>query len=469
MKQFDYAARETEGFMGGAAKRNITPPEELWQSLFSVMPMTRFQKKEGELYVRALVLGKGESRAVLVHYELDQAPFPLKSIQKLSSKYMIPEENFFFLGNHSHEIPVTGIRVAEPEHNAQREKPEHREATQRYEALCLVAMEEAVAEAMEKLEPVRLGLARGESFINVHREMDFPSIYPVDRELNVLCLQRSDGSALALLLNYSTHNNAVKSFDTMTADLEGCVTSILEERFPGAVCMWTLAAHGDLMCRQDYWNVPVSMPAPAFADPARTEEPYVRRMRVLALRQSEDALKALEHPRWLDPGHCEIRGSVRYAEAVAYPVRRCDDGSVLTLGGLYRIEKEAIEAMNPRARKMLERATEEEPRPWRLRLHLLRIGDLVLLGNGGKLYNAYKTEIRALFPVEMYALMLSQDSCEDSTVTYIPDDRALWESARKGGAVSVRPGAISMAIKKAVKEMMEETGIALPVEEESEA
>lgn len=447
--------------MCGAAKRNITPSEELMGKLFCVMPNTKFEVVDDDLFVRVIALKSGNDTVLFVHYELDQAPFPHKSMEEIYEKYSIPAENIFFLGNHSHEVPVTGIRAAEPEHNAQRISEEFYAPTTEYEKQVLDAMHEAVDEAMSNMQPAKIGWGEGESLINVHRDMRFDSILPIDHTLFVLKIEALDGTPIAFMLNFSSHNNCVKLDNALSADMEGCISHLMEDYFAGSVSMWTLSAHGDLMARMDYWNVSVNTAnIPEFADPEKTDEMYIRRKRIISLRQFEDALKIISEIKCSEIESAEILGSVEYVCVPTYPVTENPDGSITHMGGKAVITSEQRANLGKRAASNIARLLNKEaPDEFKLRLHTVRLGKLVFVGNGGKLYNGYKMLIRSMFPVEYKTVILSQDTCESSTVTYIYDDQALLEQAANCQPVTVRTGEISEGIRKAMKKMLTEVDI----------
>lgn len=410
----------------GAAKRCITPDSELMGRLFSVMRGTVFTETDGDLFVRAIALKSGQNTVLFLAYELDQAPFPLAMIDEISREYGIPGENIFVLGNHSHEVPVTGIRAAEKQHNEQRLKPEYLEPTMQYEAQVLAAAREAVKEAMETMQKARLGWAEGTSDINARRgRADFPSVMPLDKSLFVMKIEAEDGTPIAVFLNYSSHNACIKSKSLLSADMEGCISRIMEDRFPGSVVMWTLSAHGDIMPREDYDNISFTITPPEFADPEKTELDALKRERILSLRQAEDAIEIVAGIECREIQDAEVSASVDYVDVETVAPLAGDDSGL----------------------------------PYHLRLHLVRFGDLVFIGNGGKLFNSFKLMMRSMLPFEFYGVMLSQDCCEDSTITYVRDERELRGMIAKGKEVGVNPSDVTKTMQQTVSRLMEKAGI----------
>ncbi|MCD7920638.1 MAG: hypothetical protein LUG45_11355 [Clostridiales bacterium] len=441
----------------GAAKRNIDPPEELMPNLFCVMPMTHFQRNEGGLYVRAIVIQNAKEETVLfISYELDGAPFPQETLDELSAQYGIPQENIFLIGDHSHEVPVTGERRGEPQHSKYIQPPEVCAATTAYEELVLKGMREAVAEALANLKPAKLGYGFGESSINTFREMDHTPLMPLDRSLFVLKIEDMDGNPIAFLLNYSMHNSCVKMDDVVTADFEGCVCRLMEYYFPGCISVWTISAHGDIMPRQDYWNIQAHLPAPSFATPY-VENNYFKRLHILSLRHVEDAMAVIQHIQCQDMPDAEIRGTVEMLKVPTSPVVENADGSITCLGGDVTLPASIL---TPNQRGRMPDVVGEAGKPivpFELRMHLCRIGQLAFMGIGGKLYNQYKFLIRKQAPTGMETVVLSQDSSMLSTLSYVPDDEMLLEDAKKGRVLNpvagVQLGSVGLCMKETTQTM----------------
>lgn len=410
----------------GAAKRCITPDRELMGRLFSVMRGTVFTEVDNDLFVRVLALRNGTDTVLFIAYELDQAPFPLKMIDEISSEYGIPGENIFVLGNHSHEVPVTGIRAAERHHTEQRMQPEYFGPTTEYESRVQNAAREAVKEALENMRPAKLGWAEGNSYVNARRDRcDFPSVIPLDTALFVMRIEDMDGNPIAFMLNYSSHNACVRSDHLLSPDMEGCISLLMEDHFPGSIAMWTLSAHGDIMPRKDYLNITVSVTPPAFADPDLTQDEALKRERVISLRQFEDALEILKGIECRELPECEVSAAVEYVDIDNSAPLIHDDSQL----------------------------------PYHLRLHLVKFGELVFIGNGGKLFNSFKLMMRSMLPFEYYGVILSQDCCEDSTITYVRDERELNGLIAAGKGSAVKPSDVTQAMDGAIRRLMDKAGI----------
>lgn len=443
-----------------AAKESIAPPPDLMPKLLGVMQGPPFKSVAGGLYVRVIAIGNGKDTALFIQYELDQAPFPAETLAAIHKKYGIPEENIFLLGNHGHAAPVTGIRLAEPGRNQMRASARYYTATVAYEKIVLDAMYKAVDEALKTMRPARIGYGSGNSYINEPAQKD--SVMPVDTQLFIMKLEDLQGNPIAFLLNYSSHNNAVRLDGVITSDIEGCISHLMENHFKGSVAMWTLAAHGDLFARQDFWNVPLDVATPAFAAPESATNDAFLRMRVLSLRQYEDALRILGNIHAKDEPGAVISGAVDFVDVPTYPVRENKDGSITYMGGTVTMSAAARRNATGRMAQAIRNSLSERL-PYRFRMHLTRIGPLAFIGVGGKLYNSYKLRIREIAPLDMETVILSEDSSDLSTVTYILDAHALREAARNGipgdNNALIKPDSVEKNLVKTTEAMFAKIGV----------
>ncbi len=446
----------------GAAKKSIAPSKELMPKLLGIMSGPPFKEVVDGLYVRVIAIGNGKTRMLFIGYELDQAPFPAETLKKIHEKYGIPEENIFLLGNHGHCGPSVGVRLAEPNRNQRREDPKYYNAIVTYENIVLKTMYEAVDEAIGKMQPAKIGYGSGDSFINEHGGRGRYPIMPLDTTLFVMKIEDLKGNPIAFLLNYSCHNASVRLDGVITADMEGCISHLMEDHFQDSVAVWSLSAHGDLMPRSDYWNIPVNIAAPEFADPGTAPNETFRCMRILSLRQFEDALSILSHVKCKDDPAAIISGTVEFVDVPTYPVTENKDGSITYMGGTVTMSAENRKNATGRTAENIENCLSGQALPYRIRMHMTRLGNLVFIGVGGKLYNSYKLKIRELAPIDMDTVVLGQESSALSTVTYIIDSRALQESAEMGFPEDnnslIKPGSVEAGIVKTTKEMFKKIG-----------
>lgn len=439
----------------GAAKRCITPPKELMGSLRGLMNM-RYVAVEDDLYVRALVLKSGEETALFVGFDLDKAPYPQESIDYFHKTYGIAPENITYYGIHTHSAPATGLRPKEAFNDPRRRGEEVAKATEDYENYLLPLCYEAVAEAMDSLRPARLSFASEECAVNMNRNLhnfriredgsveEFVSgmsvLGPADHNVYVLRLTDLEGKPLAFLINYAVHNTLMFQNDydgeggsAISSDMGGNVSALVEKYNPGAVALWCSGAAGDVG--------PVNFTRPG--RPGRTGEApkgnpaYLQKLEAMkqaAVLNYAAVVRAMEK---MDEGTdtAEIRGAVRFVEVPARKLIRQGEGP----GSKVIIDNEA------------------EVPPYRIRLHLLRIGKVAYCGIGGELYSTHAQAIQEALPLKN-VVIVNHDASMIDDANYIPDDENIRISdngVQGSRAWAYKPGFVRPALTDAAVKMMD--------------
>ncbi len=391
----------------GASKKKITPPAHLLPDLNGLGNVV-FSDVLDDIYVRAMILGDEKQKILFVVFDLDKVPYPEKYLPALSAQTGIPEEHISLLSIHTHTAPVTGWRPTEGPNFILR-KPEHvQNATREYEAFLERTVQEAVAEAMANLQPVRIGWGQGESYININRLQDYfvrkddgtvevcvglgqnPSA-EVERSLFVLKVEDLNGNPVACLTNYAVHNCVLignrcgKDGGTLlSSDLGGNVSQMIEENYPGCVALWTSGAAGDVnpvMLNEIFYPDPKTGAQTAYQLPAGDEGPLMM-LKVLATRHYADVLRVLEQIT-------------------------CEESAV-DVGGMV---------------KWTEMPSKGEE-PYKIRVHLMRIGELGMWGVSGELYSSIGKAIAQAMPGGTH-LIMNHDSSLITNTGYIYDDETL--------------------------------------------
>lgn len=391
----------------GASKKKITPPAHLLPDLNGLGNVV-FSDVLDDIYVRAMILGDEKQKILFVVFDLDKVPYPEKYLPALSAQTGIPEEHISLLSIHTHTAPVTGWRPTEGPNFILR-KPEHvQNATREYEAFLERTVQEAVAEVMANLQPVRIGWGQGESYININRLQDYfvrkddgtvevcvglgqnPSA-EVERSLFVLKVEDLNGNPVACLTNYAVHNCVLignrcgKDGGTLlSSDLGGNVSQMIEENYPGCVALWTSGAAGDVnpvMLNEIFYPDPKTGAQTAYQLPAGDEGPLMM-LKVLATRHYADVLRVLEQIT-------------------------CEESAV-DVGGMV---------------KWTEMPSKGEE-PYKIRVHLMRIGELGMWGVSGELYSSIGKAIAQAMPGGTH-LIMNHDSSLITNTGYIYDDETL--------------------------------------------
>lgn len=422
----------------GAAKRSITPPAHLLPDLHGLGGIT-FSGVLDELFVRVMVLDDGARRLLFVVFDLDKVPYPEKYLPMLAELADVSEDHITLTAIHTHTAPVTGWRPTEGP-NFVANKPENvQKATHEYEEFLEQAVRACVTAALAAMVPVRTGWVRGESWVNINRLQDYrvrredgcaeirvglgqDPAAPVDRGMLVWKAEDMQGNLVACLTDYAVHNCVMignrcgKDGGTLlSSDLGGNVSRMLEEHHPGCVALWVSGAAGDVnpvLSNEIFYPDPATGAQTAYRLPAGESAP-VMMLHVLAARHYADVLRALERIVCTADA-AEIGGGVRWLETPGK-------------GG----------------------------EPYRIRLHLTRMGELRLWGVSGELYSSLGTALTDSLPGSHF--IINHDASLLANSGYIYDDETLRrdrDGVLPGRRSSVMlPGLVKDALLAAAAEL----------------
>lgn len=236
------------GLRAGVARVEITPAghEQMWGYEDRRKPSTGTLDP---LYARVLVLEAGQARLGLVTLDLGRSFGPaslgrLREAAKKSSGISC----LLVAASHTHSAPV--IRDA------------YRDQPPAWERAALTKIEGAIGEAAGRLQDARIGTGTGVAYIGHNRlrvnadgsvswfERNLTRIptAPVDPTVTVLRVDKSDGSPLAVLVNYACHPVVFGSDNLQySADYPGVMNRVVEEQVGGGVQSFFLqGAPGDI-------------------------------------------------------------------------------------------------------------------------------------------------------------------------------------------------------------------------------
>lgn len=421
----------------GASKRCITPDEKLISDLRGLMD----QKLGGvldELYVRVLIL---KSRGVFMVYtvfELDKAPDPSRYFKELRTAYGLKEENIFLTAVHTHSAPVSGDRRHEGPNNIAIKSAEVQTATAAYEEFVNERFLEAVKDAMEHMVPARMGYTFAESRINVdrkqwyeytdrrgrkHSKLALGSNYasPVDRTVHILKFEDLSGNPICFWMNYPVHccvlhtNRCCGETLGISGDIAGKVCKYMEDEFKGAVAVWSSGAAGDInpvMQNEIYYPEPDSGDMVTFRMPG-CDCRYL--LTLLATNHYDDIRRALSGIVCGIPAP-EISGCVQW---VRTPGQKGD---------------------------------------YEVRLHMMKLGSMILLGGSGEFYGSYAELARNLIP-EKPVIIVNHDAslCADSGYIFNEQTLLVPEKDLPGAEhTNMLPGYFEAAYVEHVRNMYAE-------------
>ncbi len=217
-------ARSAPGTLRAAAARiDITPPPSKENP-----PLNAYAHEK--LYLRAIVVDNGQSRAALIGVDLggvDEAVWADAS-KRIAARLNAPIENIIISSTHTHSDTAASETPAP--------------GTARYGSAFVadVALK-AVTEAMAKLEPARVGYSTGESHLNVNRD----AISPVtkrwtqaanlgassDKTVAVVSFVKPDGKPIAAYVSYAMHPVSGYLAGFVSGDFAAATSRHVEQAF----------------------------------------------------------------------------------------------------------------------------------------------------------------------------------------------------------------------------------------------
>ncbi len=222
----------------GAARVDITPP-------VAELPAP-YKTIYDKIYVRALVLDNGATRAAVVVADVPniQAGIFADLSQRISQQAGVPLENILLGTTHTHNsIRVDGdgmgLSIA---------------GSQKFADRVVAASLDAVKKAMSSLQPARAGYAVGKAHLTGDRNEWYPAQHryidginrsgPVDFSLGVFKFETLSGEPIALLLNYGIEPVVgMPAASEISGDVPGAASRYIEERLADtAVAIFTVGA-----------------------------------------------------------------------------------------------------------------------------------------------------------------------------------------------------------------------------------
>jgi hypothetical protein len=218
----------------GVAVRVITPDPLLAVS-GGMGPPRPAHEKRGELTARAMVFRKGDVTMAVV--ALDLLGFPSVLGDRVRAKVSrIPAKNILIGSTHTHSAPDC---YAFPDG-----KGGHT-GDLAYIATVCEKTAEAINEAIDRLQPVRIKVATGEAQGKIAYNYYAPDLY--DRRMSVIQAVNPEGSTIATLVNYAIHPEVLgNAVGILSPDLVGPLCARIEAR-AGGTALFMNGAQGGMI------------------------------------------------------------------------------------------------------------------------------------------------------------------------------------------------------------------------------
>lgn len=400
----------------GAARVDITPPADP-----ASPPSGKYAHEK--LYVRAIVLDNGSTRAALIGADqggLSESVWQAASKQ-IAAELNCPVENIVMSATHTHSGwgpgGFPGMRALRPDPNA----PPPPIAGQ---------IVDAVRQAKAQLQPARVGFGTGKSYLNVNRDaMDgdthlwtqAPNLEgPSDKTVAVVEFLTPKGEPIAVYMDYAMH--PVNGFlaGLTSADFAGAASRYVEQAFDDKpVAVFVQGASGDqnpLYLRAGT-NTMASRSGTPITGYVMTREPVeapIRDAKVKAGPADPKVVDTLE--RVMDSEGVLIGEEVI---RVMTNIKRLDGSPTI---------EAAQKTVTCPGRKRTDTAREgtpgtyEDGDPVNIRLGAMRIGNIALTSVDAEIYSPIAQRLKRESPMANTFMVTLANGAANSG--YIPNDTA---------------------------------------------
>ena len=223
----------------GAAKVDVTG---------KIGPSQSGKYDHEHVYVRAIVLDNGSTRAALISVEGDNGGQP--TIDAVARELECPAQNVIISSTHTHSPKLTP--PAAPIQGGARSAVPGRERDAAFSEPILNAVKQAKA----KLQAARVGFGTGTSYLNVNRDGIDPETRkwiqysnldaPSDKTVAVLTFEKPTGEPIAVYVNYAMHPINGYVVNIVSGDFAGAMSRYVEKAFgDNIVVAFTQGASGD--------------------------------------------------------------------------------------------------------------------------------------------------------------------------------------------------------------------------------
>ena len=415
----------------GAARVDITPADS--------KPTGKYEHEH--LYVRAIVLDNGTSRAVLIG--ADQSGLPevawADGAKDIAKELDCPVANILMSATHTHSGGPGGPPPAQVAPNAP-------------PPAIVAQILDAVRQAKAQLQPARMGFGKGFAYLNVNRDVIDPTTHlwtqgpnlngSSDKTVAVLKFESLEGKPIAAYIDYAMHpvNGYLAGFTS--GDFAGATSRYVEDAYGDKmVAIFAQGASGD--------QNPLYLRAATNALASRSGVPITGN--VLTREPVEAPLrdgKVTEHP--LDPAVRDALEKVMESEGVLL-----GEEVIRVMTNTTRLESSPVivasqDMATCPGRHRLDTLREggpgryEDGDPVKLRLGVLRIGDVALASVDGEVYSAIGKQLKEQSPMANTVMVTLANGRANSG--YIPDDASFGAYTFQVLSSHLKPGCAQSAI-----------------------
>lgn len=238
-------------FRAGVSKIDITPDNSQQLLGYGARRSTGIHDR---IYHRATVMDDGKTRFVLVSSDICVvSPTEYDVVAaRLQKELGIPPQNFWWSLTHTHSAPEVGPPGLPEAFMGERYTHQY---DRKYTADTEQKLIDAVAEAIQKLEPAKLAVGWGHANANINRRardasgktyLGLNPDLPVDRRIGMLRIERPDKTPIAIIANYAMHGTVIGGeCKLISGDGPGIVANYVEKK-TGATMLYINGAAGNI-------------------------------------------------------------------------------------------------------------------------------------------------------------------------------------------------------------------------------
>lgn len=439
----------------GAARVDITP---------DVKDIPRpYTSIHDPINARAIYIDNGHECAVLLNADVGAISNAIAEevSTKISDEFNVPPANILISATHDHNAIFGGPRTSLPG------SPQENGGSpaEVFGARLKAGLIEASEKAKSRMQPARVGFGTGRLYLNVNRDAidnqtrlwaQEPNFeYPSDKTLAVIKFESFAGKLIAVYMNYAMHANSLFLEGMISGDVPGEAERYIERTYgEGVVALWTSGAAGDqnpIYLRPNQAIASARIHAVIDAEHVDLGTAIMHAMFTgnaiadkiasdpVALEQSLDLVKA--------EGQITAEETIR----VMNNVRVMNSGTKID---------GARQVITCPARRRLDAGREGAPGkyedtadPVRIKIGVLRIGDIVLGNANAELYSMIGQRVKAGSKFKDTVMVTLTNGMANSG--YIPTDDAFGRYTFQVLSSSLKPGCAEQGIETGIDRMIE--------------
>jgi hypothetical protein len=437
------AAIERGPLRAGAARVDITPPANP-----EYPPSGKYAHER--LYVRAIVLDNGVTRAALIG--ADQAGLGeevwLAASKQIAEELKCPVENIILSATHSHSAVPSGPPAGMA-------RPPEQDTVRIVQTIL-----DAVRQAKAKLQPAQAGFGTGFSYLNVARDSISEDTHlwtqapnldgPSDKTVAVVKITTPTGEPIAAYVNYAMHPVNGYLVGITSADFPGAACRYVEQAFDDKMVMiWTQGASGDqnpLLMR------PATNALASKSGVKITGYELVRESVEAPLREGKvphgklDPKVADNFERWI-----ESEGQLLGEEVIRAMTNTRKMAGVVGMWGAQRTLTCPGRQRTNSGREGSP-GTYEDSAPVEIRLGVVEIGDTALTSVNAEVYTLISQRMKKQSPMTNTVMVTLANGRANSG--YVPNDAAFGAYTFQVLGSRLKPGCAEQGIADGLAELV---------------